>query len=505
MSLIRRNIIANVAGRGWGLLLSLAVVPLYIHFIGIEAYGLIGFFLSLMAILSLLDLGLGTALNREFARYSIREGDAQAMHDLLLTLERIYWLIGIVIAVTLAALSPAIAAYWIRPQQLPTETVAQALIMLSVSLAFQWPRALYSGGLMGLQRQVPLNLLVSVTGTANSIGGVLVLWLVSPTIQALIAWSMVVSAVDVFLMRMLLRRYLPVAPMRPGFSRKLLAEIWRFAAGMTGITMLSVILSQLDKMILVKVLPLDAFGYYSVAWRVAGGLFALVSPVSAAFLPRFAQLLLTGDQKGLARLYHRGCQLMSAVVLPGAVVLLFFAADFLLLWTQDAAIAANSGTLLALLTAGAAIGGVMNIPFTLQLASGRTRLLFYTLAVAVILSAPCTYLASLYYGGVGAAWVSIIVNCAYIVFYLPLMHHRLLPDHLRSWLIVDVGVPLAVALAVASLWRQIAGTSDSHGWMLLNLGMVTLVTLLATALAAPQIREIILHFFAHRSPSKAGS
>src|SRR6202035_4627764 len=57
---------------------SLAVVPVYIHFLGIEAYGLIGFFLSLTAILSLLDLGLGTALNRQFAQYSAQSGNARS-------------------------------------------------------------------------------------------------------------------------------------------------------------------------------------------------------------------------------------------------------------------------------------------------------------------------------------------------------------------------------------------------------------------------------------------
>src|SRR5882762_2609266 len=125
MSIVRRNIIANVAGKGWAALLSLMAVPIYIHFLGIEAFGLIGFFLSLMAILSLLDLGLGTALNRQFAQYSMQLGRAQEMHDLLRTLEIIYWLIGVAIGVTLVALAPMIATYWLKPQQLSAEIVGQ--------------------------------------------------------------------------------------------------------------------------------------------------------------------------------------------------------------------------------------------------------------------------------------------------------------------------------------------------------------------------------------------
>ena len=288
MSIVRRNIIANTAGRGWAALLSLAVLPVYIHFLGIEAFGLIGFFLSLTLILQLLDLGLGTALNRQFAQYSLQSGKAQEMHDLLRTLEIIYWLIGIAIGVTIAALAPAIAAYWLKPQQLSVETATQALAMMGIAIAFQWPRALYSGGLMGLQKQVAFNLLSSITATANSLGAVLILWLVSPTLQAYVAWFMAISLVDTLLTGLLLWRSLPKAPVRPTFRPQALAGIWRFAAGMTGISVMSIILTQLDKLILVKVLPLDAFGYYSLASRVAGALSYLTGPICAAFFPRFS-------------------------------------------------------------------------------------------------------------------------------------------------------------------------------------------------------------------------
>src|SRR5882672_1564705 len=430
MSIVRRNIVANIAGRGWAALLSLAVLPVYIHFLGIEAFGLIGFFLSLTLILQLLDLGLGTALNRQFAQYSLQSGKAQEMHDLLRTLEIIYWLIGIAIGVTIAALAPAIAAYWLKPQQLSVETATQALAMMGIAIAFQWPRALYSGGLAGLQRQVAFNLLSSITGTVNNLGGVLILWLVSPTLQAYVAWFMTISLVETLSTGLLLWRSLPKAPARPNFSGQALAGIWRFAAGMTGISVTSVIQTQLDKVILVKVLPLDAFGYYSLASRVAGGLSYLMGPISAAFFPRFSQLLLVNDPQELARLYHRSCQLMSVLVLPPAVVLTLFSYELLFLWTQDRSIAENSYLVLGLLTAGTAFNALASLPYALQLASGWTRLTLIVNTAATLLQAPLIYIMSVKYGGVGAAIVWVIFNALYIFVGLSLMHRRLLRGEL---------------------------------------------------------------------------
>jgi len=491
MSIIRHNIIANVAGRGWSALLSLAVVPVYIHFLGIEAYGLIGFFLSLTAILSLLDLGLGTALNRQFAQYSAQSGKAREMRDLLRTLEIIYWLIGIVIGATVAALAPAIAAYWIKPQHLSRETVTQALAMMGIALAFQWPRALYTGGLMGMQRQVAFNLLSSITGTVNSIGGVLIVWLISPTIQAFITWYMTASLVDTLLTGLLLWRSLPKALARPAFSKRLLADIWRFAAGMTGISVMSVILTQLDKMILVKVLPLDAFGYYSLASRVAGGIF-LTGPICAAFFPRFSQLLLINDRQPLARLYHRACQLLSVLVLPLAVVVALFSYELLLLWTRDRSIAENSYLILSLLTVGTALNALASMPHVLQLAWGWTRLSLIANTAATLLLAPLTYLMSVEYGGVGAAIVWVIFNALYLVVVLHFMKQRLLRGELMRWYRLDIGRPLLAAAALGGLCKWLIPFSETAWSSLANLILVSTATLAAATIAAPEIRTLAM-------------
>ncbi len=499
MSIVKRNIIANVAGRGWAALLSLAVVPVYIHFLGIEAFGLIGFFLSLTAILLLLDLGLGTALNRQFAQYSMQVGKAQEMRDLLRTLEIIYWVIGIIIGVTMAALAPIIAAYWLRPQQLSGETAAQALAMMGIAIAFQWPRALYSGGLMGLQRQVALNVLSSVTGTTNSVGGVLIVWLVSPTIQAYIAWSMAVSLIDTLLTGLLLWRSLPEARMRPAFSGQVLANIWRFAASMTGISVMSVILTQLDKMILVKVLPLDAFGYYSLASRVAGALSYLTAPICAAFFPRFSQLATKNDSQELARLYHRACQLMSVLIIPLAAVLTLFSYDLLLVWTRDRSIAENSHVVLSLLTAGTALNALASLPHVLQLAHGWTRLALVANTAATLLLAPLIYFMSLNYGGVGAAMVWVIFNALYIGVVLTLMHRRLLHGELWRWCYRDVGKPLFGAVTIGLLWKLLIPTFESSALIVSNLVLALIAMFAAAIMVTSEIRSLTVRWLTQTS------
>jgi hypothetical protein len=150
MSIIKQNIFANFAGNGWTALMSLAFVPLYIKFMGIESYGLVGIFVTLLALFGLLDMGLSTTLNRELARLSALPDKAQDMRNLVRTLELPYWDMAFVIGIAVIGLSKPIAFYWVNVDELSPATVQQALMIMGVVVAFRWPTILYSGGLMGL-------------------------------------------------------------------------------------------------------------------------------------------------------------------------------------------------------------------------------------------------------------------------------------------------------------------------------------------------------------------
>ena len=41
MARVKTNVIANLIGQGWTALLQIALVPFYLHFLGVESYALI--------------------------------------------------------------------------------------------------------------------------------------------------------------------------------------------------------------------------------------------------------------------------------------------------------------------------------------------------------------------------------------------------------------------------------------------------------------------------------
>jgi O-antigen/teichoic acid export membrane protein len=453
MSLVRRNVLANAGGRIWAAGLALAIVPIQIHFVGIEAYGLLGVFQSLLAIFALLDLGLGNVLNRELARYSMQSGREQEMRNLVRTIEVAYWAIGLAIGLGVALVAAPIADHWLQASTTPRDQLIEALVLMGIAIACQWPRALYYSGLMGLQSHVAMNVASTAISTVQSVGGILILWQMSASITALLAWYAAIGFAETLLAAWLLWRTLPAAPAPASFAPRLLSDLWRFAAGMTGISVMSVVLTQVDKIILSKVLPLEAFGYYSLASRVAAALYYLIGPVTTAYFPRFSQLSASEHREELARVYHKGCQVMSVAVLPATAVLALYPAELLQLWTRDAVLVANCSAILAALALGNALNGMMGLPASLQFAHGWTRLVLQFNTVAVLLLAPLTYVMATLHGGLGAAGVWLALNVGYVAIMLRLMHQRLLPGQLGTWFARDFGAPFAAAFAAAGLCK----------------------------------------------------
>jgi O-antigen/teichoic acid export membrane protein len=487
---VRQNALANLLGRGWSAVFAFAFIPVYVRLLGVEAYGLIGFFATLQAVFAILDMGMSTTLSRELARLSTTEGSAPEQRDLLRTLEIPYWSAAAAIGSLVLLLSPLIAHRWLSAEQLPPDAIQHTLIMMGLVVALQFPFTLYEGGFVGLQRQVPLNAIVIIGATLRFAGVVPVL-LVRPTVTAFFTWQLIVSALQTGLALVLLRRILPPTALRHRFRGELLRRIWRFAAGMTGISLTVAVLVQMDKIILSKMLPLGQFGYYTLAGALAGGLYMIISPIFSAVFPRFSQFVAAGDDRALRGLYHQACQAMSVALLPVALVLTIFPQEVVLAWTRNAGLATNTEWLVRLLVIGTALNGLMTIPYALQLASGWTRLALFGNILAIIVLAPSVVVLTRLYGAVGAATVWVALNAGYVLISLQIMHRRLLPGHLPSWCLNDVLRPLAPALSVVLIARLFVPESVLSGrFGLLALGGIGVFALVAAAAATPAARRV---------------
>jgi O-antigen/teichoic acid export membrane protein len=485
---LKKNVAANFAGQGWSALMSLAFVPLYIKYLGIEAYGLIGIFGLLQAWLTVLDMGMTPALSREMARFTGGAHSAQTIRDLLRSVEILGCCVSLCVCLAVWALSHWLAVNWLRVEKIPLDAVANAFAIMGCVTALRAVEDIYRSSLVGLQRQVVLNLVTSVMATVRGVGAVAVLIWVAPTIEAFFAWQLMVSVASAIAMASVLYSGIPAGKGAARPSLQALAKIWRFAGGVMAITLLSFLLMQLDKILLTRLLTLESFGYYSLAAMLASVLYMMVGPFDSAFFPRFTAQVSLDDQDGLMRTYHLGAQLITVCVGSAAMVLIVFGGELLLLWTGNPELADRLAPLLSVLALGSLLNCFMHMPYQLQLAHGWTRLSIYVNMLAVSLLVPAIFWVAPRYGAIGVAWIWVALNTMYLLISIHFMFRRLLRAEKWRWYFYDVIFPMAAAGLVAVAVRY-AFPAATGAMLLLSLGGAFFSVLTVSALSAHLVRE----------------
>lgn len=443
--------------------MGLAFIPVYIRYLGVEAWGLVGFMSMLQAWLTLLDMGLTPTLSREMARFQAGAHSSQSIRNLLRSLEVIYGGVAVAVMGIVWYIAPWVSVHWLNAVQLPAASVTKAIGMIGLVLAARMAEQVYRGAIQGLQRQVWLNGAQSVLATLRWAGAVGVLAWVAPNIEAFFLWQGLVSLLSVAILARQTYHWLPAGEFPARFELAAIVRIRRYAGGMAVTTFLALLLTQVDKLLLSKLVSLEDFGYYTLAASVAGALCFLIAPIVTAVFPHLTELVAKSEQEVMIDTYHRASQWLAAVLIPTALMIAAFAEPLLQVWTGNANLAQLTAPLLALLALGTMCNGFMHVPYTTQLAHGWTGLTVRVNIVAVSCIIPAVLWAVPRFGAIGAAWAWLALNVGYVLIGIHFMHRRLLLGEKWRWYRDAVFKPLIVGSVIVLASRQ---------WIILPQGRV---------------------------------
>ncbi len=492
--MLRNNVLANLAGRVWGLVSVYFFAPIYLHYLGPDAYGLVGFYSTLLGVIAFTDIGLTATLSREMARLSTVPGGESGKQNLLRTYEIIYLFLSIFIFLAVFTVSPWIARYWLKATVISVSDVTVALRWMGLAIALQMPAGLFLGGLMGLQMQVFSNMLQIVWGMFRGFGAVALLQFVSNDIVMFSVSQVACNLAYCLLARGYLWKSIKVTPNIARFDLQTLRSTWKYASGMALATLLSVVLTQEDKVILSKLESLSNFGYYSLAGSLAAIPLSLAGPIGSAFFPQLTSLHSLGKLDELKKIYHRGCQLISVAIFPLVVVIAFFSRPLIVAWTGSPEIASVAGTATTLLVIGQGLQAVTVMPYYTLLSFGKLRLNIALSIASIVIITPVLYFLILLRGmeGAGISWL--LMNLATLPFYMYIMHRTILPGEFKIWLVLDFLRPLVPALLVAGACNFLLPSPVSRFDTIAFAGIAWLSATIASCLAIPDYRLKIFRF-----------
>jgi len=484
--------IAGFACQTWIALLALVSFPFYIRLLGMEAFGLIGFYYTLQALLRVLDLGLTPSVIRELARSASPGNEASTLSEKAGTFETLFIAIATLISLAIVALSPIIAHHWLRNESLSTGDVTVCLSMMGLQCGVNWLSSFYQSALLGMERQVRLYILRSVEATFSSLGALALIIYTKAGIQLFFTWQLAIAGCLLICYRIAFTRSLPAPPHLFTFRFSYLYKIRRFAAGMSIITLLGLILTNMDRVFLSHYVSLDKFGIYSLASYAVSTLFGVfVPPMFNVMYPRFSSLIAT-DERSLHKIYHLTIQWFAVITGPLLVGVLLFTHDFLMVWTQSSDVANVATRPIAWLAVGWSLNTLMMSSYILQIASGWTSIGVKLSTLLVSLFAPTLVILTIYFGIEGAAVNYALMNSAYLALGLGWTHRRLLRGQLNTVIIVDIfPMVLVCALILAIMRTNPLGSLNTWARLTAGAGVVS-ATFVLSALATNSPRAEIL-------------
>jgi O-antigen/teichoic acid export membrane protein len=489
---LARNMAAAMANSVVVVLINLVALPFYLRLLGMEAYGLIGFYATLQTVLQVLDLGLAPTVSREIA-HGAETGQQRRSASLLRTLGVMYIGVAVVIAGLVAIASPWIGAYWLQAKALPADTVAQAVMLMGINLACRWPISLYHGALVGahrLARSAATSMTINICAAITTIA---VLQWGERSIQAFFVVQAGFGLLQAFVLRLLARHAVGERDAPYDFAD--LRRVWHFSAWMGGVAIAGLLLSQFDKIVLSRIVSLESFAHYMLAALLVSGLQILTTPAFNTLFPKFSSLIARGDEASLAYLYRSATRLFATALFALCFAVVFQVAPFVTIWIGDAKVAADVAPLAGWLAIGSALNGIMYFPYSLQLAAGKPKLAFLIACGLLVFTIPTVLLLAMQFGALGGAlgWASL--NALYVLVGTWLTGRKVMAFAGWPWLLHNVSVPLVATFVPALLGAWICRTLAVGPWVALGVGGVAALAGIALGLAgsfAPrELRRVI--------------
>ncbi len=459
-----RNLISNYVGTAWTTALGVAFVPLYVSYLGLESYGVLGAFSVLQSVTGFIETAIAPLLIKEMSRYRSGVVSVQEISELRTATLRLMWLLVASLLLTVAAASPFLVKMFVIRSSNPGEVYAVAVPALGFAIVLRLLEGYHRAILIGTEAQVRLNVLGCALATLKSVGALAVLALVSPTLWAFGLWQLSIAALSVVAFASASPR-----PIRLG-SRDLASSIavirshWRFGAGLMLLTGLSVTISLAERTVLFSLLSLEGFGAYTLATTIAAMPTLISVPTGQVLNARLAALVPTGQVAESEALVRRTTQVMA--VLVGAIGATFcVSCDTLIFaWTGSAQLVDEVSLAGGLLSASGALNAFAVLAIRCRLAIGDTRFWTISVSLAGAVCIPAYVLIAPRHGLIGAAWVSCAVNFLLATVASPLSLHSLLKRAVTTWLLVDALLPLAAASITAVLMRVVFGECTQSRW-----------------------------------------
>jgi O-antigen/teichoic acid export membrane protein len=364
---IARNTGYNIAGSVIPLVVSIVTVPLYIHTVGVERYGVLALCWLILGFMGFMNLGMGPAVAQRLASLHAAGDDERSR-----VLWTAIWLnlaMGAVAALLVLLFAGAYFGHMAETSSHLSGEVRHATPLLALMIPIVMLSGVMMGALQGREYFFAMNSINSLSSILMSLMPLVWAVLVGPDLGGLIAAALIGKLAALLLTCIVCRRAVPVrriGPPVPALMRKLISY-----GGWVTITSLIVpVITSLDRFVVGGIAGAAAVSIYVIPYNLVSRVSIFPISLAGALFPRFA----ASAKEQANDLEWDSVAALLWVMTPVSITLIAVMGPFLHLWIGNA-LARQSTPLGYILVFGFWANSVAHVPYAFLEARGRPDLI----------------------------------------------------------------------------------------------------------------------------------
>ena len=494
MDKLRLNILASYISQIYIFAISIIILPLYVKYMGAEAYGLVGFFAMIQALFGLLDFGLTPTISRQTALYNSGVETALKYRQLYRALSIVFVGIASLGVAVLFSLNKYIALHWLKLNQLPLRDVLFCLHIMSICVGLRWMTGLYRGVISGFEQIAWLSYINTFIATLRFLGVFAYMYFFGFTISHFFVFQLFVALLEFIFLFVKQKKLIPSLNSQKniGWSMKPVKPILKFSLTIAFTSSIWILVTQLDKFVLSGILGLSDYGYFTLAVLVAGGIMQISSPISGAIMPRMASLYASGEYEQLKSVYLNATQFVAVICVTAGIVLAVLAKQVLYVWTGDMVLANKTSPILTLYALGNSALALSAFPYYLQYAKGNLRFHLIGNIILLLFLVPIIIFAAKKYGAIGAGWVWLIFQIVYLLSWVSFVHMKIETGINTKWFKSFLPTIFMVSLFAFSI-SYFFNFSQLRLVAFMQIAFFSIVSLFIALLCSNSVRSVLKH------------
>ncbi|CAH2464462.1 MULTISPECIES: oligosaccharide flippase family protein [Bacillus cereus group] len=380
-------------------ILTFISVPIMLNNLGITRYGEWIFLNTIVAILLILNLGLGNTIIKNGADYIIHK-NSKKFNDIISNAFTVILTIGGILVSLMFFRGERVIAFLSKEDGVNTID-SKVVVILSMWIVFKLITVLFNSVIMTFERYDIVNVLNIIFNALQIIGLAMITFFVDQ-LFTLCFVAMIIAFFTMVATIILAKRIYPLLNVRLNIDSNVLKGMFNYSLYSWMQSIISTLYSQADRLIVNAFLGTNALAIYSACMQLAIKIHEVPAAVTSFLFPKFSLLHQKNDSESLRKVYFYASYAVTAVVVFIGAVVYIFSTDILTIWLGRG-FASNDAVLINL-TFSIISGTLFIIPTYFLNGIGKIRISTFVNGFITIANIVFTVLLVPYFGLLGVGY-----------------------------------------------------------------------------------------------------